>query len=58
MKFCVVAQTLFVELHLDVVLEVLQVVDKNLFCMKLVDIYHCFTNDGDIKLNNNRRKKF
>ena len=38
MKFCV-AQTFWVERHLDVVLEVLQVVGSKKF-MKLVDIYH------------------
>ena len=65
MKFCV-AQTIFCQKHLDIVLEVLQVVESKFLLMKLVDIYQrkihfkkkdgCFTNDGDIKLYNNRRK--
>ena len=61
MKFCV-ARTFWVERHLDVVLEVLQVVGS-----KLVGIYHrkthwknyddCLINEGDIQLFELWRKK-
>ena len=57
----------FVERHVDVVHQVLQVVGSKIF-MKLGYIYHrkihlknqdgCFTNDGDISLYNNWRKKW